>query len=32
MSIFDSILDLGLLYGAIRLGRGVWRRWHKTNS
>jgi hypothetical protein len=31
MFIFHDIVDVLALVGAVRLGRGVWRRWHKIN-
>jgi hypothetical protein len=29
MFIFHDIVDVLALVGAVRIGRGVWRRWHK---
>jgi hypothetical protein len=31
MFIFHDVVDMFALVGAVRLGRGVWRRWHKIN-
>ena len=29
MFVFHDIVDVLALVGAVRLGRGAWRRWHK---
>jgi len=31
MFLFHDIVDVFALFGMIRLGRGVWTRWHKIN-
>lgn len=32
MFFFHDIIDVFALYGAIRVGRLAWRRWHKVRS
>ena len=31
MFIVHDIVDLLALVGAVRLGKGAWRRWHKVS-
>jgi hypothetical protein len=31
MFIVHDIVDLFALVGAVRLGKGAWRRWHKVD-